>query len=86
MEYTFTPTGVCSTKYHAEVGKDGVIESLSIENGCPGNLEGICRLVKGMHIDEVAASLEGVRCGHRHTSCPDQIAKMMKEIKATLPA
>jgi len=81
MEYHFTPKGVCSRNFHADVNDEGVIESLSIEDGCDGNGQGMSRMVQGRHIDEVITLLSGIRCGRKSTSCPDQIAKMMAEIK-----
>jgi len=81
MMVHYTPQGVCSTQFHAEISDEGVIESLSVENGCNGNGKGIGQLVKGRRVDEIAALLEGIRCGRKQSSCPDQIAKMMKEIK-----
>jgi uncharacterized protein (TIGR03905 family) len=49
--------------------------------GCNGNLQGICSLVRGMKVDEVLARLEGIRCGYRNTSCPDQLCKALREIQ-----
>lgn len=80
MEYRFTPQGVCSTQIIVEV-EDGIIKKLTVENGCYGNLQGISKLVKGMKVEEVIKRLEGIDCRGRGTSCPDQIAKMLKSIK-----
>ena len=81
MLYEFTPKGVCSTHYEAEVSEGGIIESLSIKDGCNGNAKGVSALVKGRHVDEVIGLLDGIRCGRKQTSCPDQIAKMMAEVR-----
>jgi uncharacterized protein (TIGR03905 family) len=81
MEYHFTPRGVCSSRFHAEVDDDGVVGSLTIEDGCNGNGKGIGSLVRGMHIDEVVERLEGIKCGRKNTSCPDQLAKMFAGIR-----
>lgn len=62
--------------------EDGTIRDVRFMSGCHGNLQGIGRLVRGMKADEVIARLEGIRCGHRPTSCPDQLAKALKEIAA----
>ena len=80
MEYRFTPQGVCSTQIIVEV-EDGIIKKLTVENGCHGNLQGISKLVEGMKVEEVIKRLEGIDCRGRGTSCPDQIAKMLKSIK-----
>ena len=80
MEYRFTPKGVCSTQIIVEV-EEGVIKKLTVENGCHGNLQGISKLVEGMQVGDVIKRLEGIDCRGRGTSCPDQIAKMLKSIK-----
>ena len=82
MEYTFKPKGVCSKQFRVEVSDEGIVEKLSIDNGCSGYGEGISRLVVGRHMDELISTLDGVRCGKKPTSCPDQIAKMLAEMKA----
>ena len=64
MEYVYKTQGTCST---------------NIE-GCNGNLQGISRLVKGMKVEEVIKKLEGVRCGGRPTSCPDQLCRALHEM------
>lgn len=79
MEYRFTPQGVCSTQIIVEV-EEGIIKKLTVENGCHGNLQGISKLVEGMKVEEVIKRLEGINCRGRGTSCPDQIAKMLKQI------
>ena len=61
-----------------------VIRKVDIVGGCPGNLMGISRILQGKHIDEVIRSFEGVRCGMKPTSCPDQIAQALKEYRNTL--
>lgn len=80
MEYRFTPQGVCSTQIIVEI-EEGVIKKLKVENGCHGNLQGISKLVEGMKVEEVIQKLEGIDCRGRGTSCPDQIAEMLKSIK-----
>ena len=78
--YTFAPSPmVCSKRITLTVDGD-VIESVEFLGGCPGNLAGISRLVKGRLIAEVAALLEGVHCGPKPTSCPDQLSCALKEI------
>jgi uncharacterized protein (TIGR03905 family) len=62
--------------------EDGIVKELSVLGGCNGNLQGISKLVQGMPVDEVIGRLEGIQCGRRPTSCPDQLAQALKEIKA----
>ena len=59
--------------------QDGKIHNLKFVGGCNGNLKGICSLVEGMDANEVISKLEGIRCGFKSTSCPDQLAKAIKE-------
>ena len=83
MKYVYVPKGVCSKLYEFEM--DGTkIESVKITGGCSGNLRGISRIIAGKEIDEVISAFEGVCCGPRSTSCPDQIAQVLIEYKATL--
>ena len=81
MEYRFKPNGVCSKEMIFNINEDNVIESLEVVGGCPGNLIGIGKLITGMKIDDVIEKIEGVQCGLKSTSCPDQIAKALKEYK-----
>lgn len=78
MTYEYTPRGVCSRSIHIEV-EDGIVKSVSFRGGCDGNLQGISRLVAGMPVDEAIRRLEGIRCGAKSTSCPDQLARALKE-------
>lgn len=75
--YVFTPKGVCSRKMTFEIDGD-TIQSLTVEGGCNGNLKGIGALVKGRKIQEVIDALDGIQCGFKNTSCPDQIAQALK--------
>lgn len=59
--------------------ENGIIEKVEIIGGCSGNLQGISRLVVGMSIEETISRLEGIRCGFKDTSCPDQLAKALKK-------
>lgn len=83
MTYTYRPRGVCSQLMEIEV-EDGTVKSLRVFGGCDGNLQGISRLVAGMPIDEVIVRLEGIRCGMKPTSCPDQLAQALKAMKTAL--
>ncbi len=81
MEHlTYKPTGVCSRQFEIDY-EDNKVVSLKVIGGCNGNLQGISSLVKGMDIDEVIERLEGIKCGPKATSCPDQIAKALKTLK-----
>lgn len=80
MKFEYTPVGVCSRKYIFEIEGD-TIQSCVIQGGCPGNTLGISKIIKGMKIDEVLEDFEGVRCGLKPTSCPDQIAQALKKYK-----
>lgn len=60
--------------------EDGVVRELKVLGGCGGNLQGISSLVKGMKLEDVIERLSGIECGHKGTSCPDQLARALKEI------
>ena len=79
MEYHYKTHGTCSTQIDLEV-EDGIVKDVTYEGGCNGNLQGICRLVKGMPVQEVIARLEGIRCGMKATSCPDQLCRALHEM------
>lgn len=76
MTYTYAPTGVCSSQIDLEL-EDGVIRSVSFTGGCNGNLQGISRLVTGMPAQEAIERLQGIQCGWKPTSCPDQLSKAL---------
>ena len=78
MKYQYTPRGVCSRAFEFEV-EDGIIQSIQIMGGCHGNLQGIARLLEGMQVEDAIRRMEGVRCGMKATSCPDQIAQALKQ-------
>ena len=79
MTYEFTPRGVCSQKMLIDV-ENGVVRELRVLGGCNGNLQGISALVKGMKIEDVIERLDGIHCGMKSTTCPDQLAQALKEI------
>ena len=80
MKYDFKPKGVCSMKICVDI-ENGVINDVSFTGGCSGNTQGVASLAKGRSIDEVISALEGIRCGFKNTSCPDQLAAALKQIK-----
>ena len=75
---TYRPRGVCSRNMEIDVEGD-VIQSVRVEGGCSGNLQGICSLLKGMTVEEAVARMEGIRCGGKPTSCPDQLAQALNQ-------
>ncbi len=75
---TYRPHGVCSRQI--EITLDGnVIKHVEFVGGCAGNTQGVARLVEGMTVEEVVSRLEGIECGMKGTSCPDQLAKALIE-------
>lgn len=80
MQFVYNTKGTCSQQIIVDV-ENGVIENVTFVGGCNGNTKGISSLVKGMTIDEVIKKLEGTTCGFRSTSCPDQLATALKQIK-----
>lgn len=79
----YKPMGVCSSKMIVECDDNEVITDVKIVGGCPGNTLGVSKLCIGKKIDEVVSLLEGIKCGMRPTSCPDQLSKTLKELKET---
>ena len=79
MEYSYKTKGTCSKAIDFEV-EDGILKNVKYHGGCPGNLQGISRLVEGMKIEDVAEKLSGIGCGMKSTSCPDQLSLALKQI------
>ena len=77
----YKTTGTCSSAIDFEV-EDGRVKEVKFIGGCSGNTQGISKLVEGMLVDEVISRLEGIKCGFKSTSCPDQLAKALKEWRA----
>ncbi|MCD8260449.1 MAG: TIGR03905 family TSCPD domain-containing protein [Bacteroides sp.] len=80
MKYTYRTSGTCSIVIELEVEK-GIVKEVLFIGGYHGNQQGISSPVKGMKSEEVISRLEGIRCGKRFTSCPDQLSKALKEFK-----
>ena len=78
MTLTYKPRGVCSRLMKVEVD-DGKVTQVQVEGGCSGNLQGISRLIVGMDVNEAITRMEGIRCGRKATSCPDQLAKALRQ-------
>ena len=76
MEYT--PKGVCSQNITFEI-EDNKVKSVRFYGGCSGNTQGVARLVEGMDVDDAISRMEGIKCGFKSTSCPDQLAQALKE-------
>ena len=73
--------GTCSQFIDVTVDDDGVIQQVSFFGGCHGNLQAVCRLVTGQKIDDVIHKLNGIRCGDKPTSCPDQLCRALETLK-----
>lgn len=73
----YRPKGVCSSYMEIDVD-NGVIQNCRVKGGCSGNLQGISALVRGMRVQDAIQRMEGIRCGFKSTSCPDQLAQALK--------
>ncbi len=80
LNFTYKTKGVCSRSINIELDGD-IVVSARFEGGCNGNTKGISSLVEGMNIDDVINKLEGINCGFKGTSCPDQLAKALRQAK-----
>ena len=85
---TYKTKGVCSREINFEV-EDNKVKNVQFVGGCSGNTQGVARLIDGMDIDEAISRIEGIRvegirCGFKATSCPDQLAQALKEYKANV--
>lgn len=84
MTYTRKNSGTCSRSTQVTLTAKGIIENVTVEGGCNGNLKGICALLQGLTAEEAIARMQGITCGMKGTSCPDQIALALAEAKARL--
>lgn len=80
MQYEYKTKGTCSQRILFEI-EDNKLTNVQYIGGCNGNLKGISALVEGMDVDEVISRLEGTKCGMKDTSCPDQLARALKQAK-----
>ena len=78
MQYEYKTKGTCSQRILFEIN-DGKVENVQFIGGCNGNLNGISKLVEGMDVDAVIERIDGIHCGFKPTSCPDQLARALKE-------
>lgn len=76
MEYK--TSGVCSQMIKVDV-EDNIIKNVEFVGGCAGNTKGVASLVKGMDVDEAISRMEGITCGNKPTSCPDQLARALRQ-------
>lgn len=77
----YQPIGVCSQLIDVTADENNVIQQVFFIGGCNGNLQGICSLVRGQKIDDVIRKLQGIRCGTKRTSCPDQLCEALTKLK-----
>ena len=82
MRHTYTTKGTCSKQITFDL-TDGVVSNVSYVGGCNGNLQGVSKLVEGQKAEDMIAKLEGIQCGMKGTSCPDQLARALKEALAS---
>lgn len=79
MTFSYQNHGVCSKETHIELDDSGVIRNIEVVGGCNGNLKGLCSLLKGMTAQDAIERMNGLTCGARSTSCPDQVAKALQQ-------
>lgn len=77
MQYKFKPTGVCSMQITFDLEND-IVTNVKFLGGCAGNTQGVAKLCEGRDVNELINILEGIKCGYKSTSCPDQLAKAFK--------
>lgn len=80
MIYTYKTKGTCASAIEIDLGENNIINSVRFIGGCNGNTKGIAALVKGMNAKDIISRTEGIRCGFKPTSCPDQLATALKSI------
>ncbi|MBQ7779206.1 MAG: TIGR03905 family TSCPD domain-containing protein [Clostridia bacterium] len=78
-KHEYKTSGTCSRKIIFELDDDGKVHNVVFEGGCHGNLQGIGKLVEGMDAADVIKRVEGIKCGFKQTSCPDQLSKALSE-------
>ncbi|MBQ1186324.1 MAG: TIGR03905 family TSCPD domain-containing protein [Clostridia bacterium] len=80
MRYSYKTNGTCSRQIDFEI-ENGIVTDVSFMGGCNGNLKGIAALCKGMKVEDIIERLKDIKCGFKNTSCPDQFAKALSQIK-----
>lgn len=81
MTYTYRTKGTCSQAIQFEI-EDNKVHNVQFLGGCSGNTQGVSRLIEGMDVNEAISKIEGIHCGPRPTSCPDQLATALKQALA----
>ena len=76
--YTQTNRGVCSRSTTVQPNADGTTQAVEVVGVCNGNLKGTCSLLRGQEAEDAIARMEGITCGGKSTSCPDQIAHALR--------
>ena len=76
--YTYKTKGTCSSEIQFDLN-DGIVSNVIFTKGCAGNTSGIAKLTEGMNAKEIISRLDGINCANRGTSCPDQLAKAIKQ-------
>ena len=74
----YTPHGVCTRQIEIDI-ENGIIQKVDFLGGCSGNTQGVAALLQGMSVEEALFRLEGIHCGPRPTSCPDQLAQALRK-------
>ena len=82
MKYTYYTQGTCSSQIDFDIDDQGILRDVTFYGGCHGNLQGISILVRDMPASDVIAKLQGIRCGYKNTSCPDQLANALRQALA----
>lgn len=84
MRFSYQTQGTCSSQIDLEIDDDGTIANVQFYGGCHGNLQGISTLVRGMKATDAVSKLQGIRCGYKNTSCPDQLATALQQAMAMM--
>lgn len=78
MTYTYKTQGVCAAKINFDI-EDGIVKNVQFMGGCNGNTQGIAKLAEGRPAEELISILQGIKCGFKQTSCPDQFSKALQQ-------
>lgn len=78
---SFKLNNVCASRVDFDI-EDGKVKNLVFHGGCPGNLQAISKLVEGLPPEEVIQKISGIKCGSKDTSCADQLAKALAQLKS----
>ena len=75
----YQTSGTCSKQIELDIDDENRVQNVQFIGGCNGNLQGIAQLVRGMKVEEVKSRLDGIRCGYKNTSCPDQLVRALEQ-------